>query len=152
MDYCYKKYATSFIDKLIASNVIPAISYTTLTSSFNFVDRKILKHHASVFIGAVSTSFIFGLAFLKPIDIKDICVGGEIQNNNANFKHFKNMFILGQMIIGISIVLAYICIFGGKIGIYLVISIFVILAIVYLLLSLIADKSTDDDNDLVEYM
>jgi hypothetical protein len=152
LDFLYRQSSTSIIDKVIAQNIVPAISYTTLTSGFNFIDRDVLKQHASVFIGAIASSFVYGLAFLKPINFKEICIGGEVQNENPTFKYFKNMFILGQMVIGIVVVLAYICLFGGRKGVNLVVSILVILAIVYFIIYVIADKSSNQDNDLVEYM
>jgi len=143
--FAYGRLNWSWIDMIVARNVVPTLSHTTLTAGFNFTSRDIIKTHAYVFASSLINSIIYSCVFLSPIMKTEICKAkGEIDTSNTKFIEFKNRFLIGHFIIGVLIILGYICAMGGSVGKTVLSVSFVILILLYIIAYIISHKKEDD--------
>lgn len=150
MNFLYHRLNTSWIDMLVARNILPAMSFTSMTSAFNFANAKILRVHAGVFLIAIVSGLLYSLVFLKPLSMTDICVGDNPKvNDDTPFMAFKNRFVTGHYIIGVLIIMSYIMLLGGSFGrtvVFATLGVFAILYFfVYLIMNLGGKKATQED-------
>lgn len=138
----------TFIDAFVTTRIVPAISFTTITSGFNFIDSGTLRSHTITFCIAMVASIMYAFLFIKPIAKKDgICneKGDIVANDNPSFVEFKNRFVMGHYAVGVVVLLSYICVFGGKIGTYIVLGTLLVIAIVYMCVYVLFNNTQNEE-------
>lgn len=142
--FAYGRLNWSWIDMIVAHNVVPTFSHTTLTSGFNFVNRDTIKAHALVFVSSLTNSLIYSGLFLSPLTKNDICRDkGELDVSNMKFQEFKNRFLMGHYIIGLLIILSYVAAMGGSVGKSILMASFAIVLLLYIFAYIMSHKKEE---------
>lgn len=152
LKFASRKKSLTFLNRAVARRIIPVVNFSTITAGFNFVDSTVLKNHTIAFVIAITAAVIYALIFLKPIDKKNVICDakGEVANDSPEFLEFKNRFVMGHYIIGVIVLMSYVTVFGGKIGMYAILIALSILAVLYLCIYVLApspDSSESSESD-----